>query len=165
MSNKKKGSKAKPIEAKRPYRIEIEWDGHEGEGQAFKMLFQPDLSLRDTDVRKHLVLLANAFSVGVKQLVSLIKALPQPTEQELKDQTYDFGLHGEEYGEGLFELYNYKKAVMEEFVSIVERVLPDAFHDILFVKGAQEKIFEQMRTKYLKDNDETVLVEELEGDN
>lgn len=129
-------------------RIVITWDGIEGEGQSFKMKFNPDPLNPDTNLRNHLVVLANAFATGTLQLMSVVKAIPQPTEQELKDGTYDFEAHGVEYGEGLFALYNYKKALMEEFVSIVGRVLPDAFHDVLFVKGAQEKIFEQLREEH-----------------
>jgi hypothetical protein len=129
-------------------RIVITWDGVEGEGQSFKIKFNPDPLNPDTNLRNHLVVLANAFAAGTRQIMSLIKPLPQPTEEELKTYTYNFEEHGEEYGEGLFALYNYKKAVMEEFVTIVERVLPDAFHDVLFVKGAQEKIFEKLREDY-----------------
>lgn len=129
-------------------RIVIQWDGVEGEGQSFKMKFSPDPLDPRTNLRNHLVVLANAFSEGTKQLMSLVKPLPQPTEEELKTMTYDFEAHGVEYGEGLFALYNYKKALMEEFVAIVERTLPDAFHDVLFVKGAQEKIFEQIRQNH-----------------
>lgn len=142
---KKKQPKAKNKDA---VRIVISWDGKEGEGQSFNIRFSPDPLNPDTDIRKHLVVLANAFAAGTKQLTSLIKPLPQPTETELKEMTYDFAEHGKEYGEGLFGLYNYKKNVMEEFVSIVGRVLPDAFHDVLFVKGAQEKIFDKMRAEH-----------------
>jgi len=137
------------MENKKGNKIVITWDGTEGEGQHFKIKFTPDPLNTDTDIRKHLVLLANGFAHGTKQLMSVIKPLPQPTEEELKSQTYNFEEHGEVYGEGLFALYNYKKAVMEEFVSIVGRVLPDAFHDVLFVKGAQEKIFEKLRQDHL----------------
>lgn len=146
MANSK--SKQGVVDKKNAVKIVINWDGKEGEGQKFKMTFTPDPLDLSTDIRKHLVVLANAFASGTKQLMSVIKPLPQPTEEELKNQTYDFALHGEEYGEGLFGLYNYKKAVMEEFVTIVERVLPDAFHDVLVVKGAQEKIFEHLREEH-----------------
>ena len=147
------------------HKIVIKWNGKEGEGQSFQIEFTPDPLAPDTDIRKHLVLLANTFASGTLQLMSLIKPLPQPTEKELKDQTYDFKKHGKEYGEGLFGLYNYKKAVMEEFVSIVERVLPNAFHDVLFVKGAQEKIFDQMREKHLaKKQAEENNVDKTEGE-
>lgn len=129
-------------------RIVIQWDGVEGENQSFKIKFSPDPLDLNTNLRNHLIVLANAFNAGTKQLMSLVNPLPQPTEEELKDMTYNFEAHGVEYGEGLFALYNYKKALMEEFVSIVERTLPDAFHDVLFVKGAQEKIFEQLRENY-----------------
>jgi len=129
-------------------RIVIQWDGVEGEGQSFKIKFSPDPLDPNTNLRNHLVVLANAFSSGTKQLMSVVKALPQPTEQELKDYTYNFEEHGAEYGEGLFALYNYKKALMEEFVSIVGHTLPEAFHDVLFVKGAQEKIFDQLRKEH-----------------
>lgn len=161
---KQSTKKAKPIEAVKPYSITVQWNGKEGEGQSFQMAFEPGLELQETDIRKHLVLLANAFATGTRQLMNFIKPLPQPTEQELKDQTYDFGAHGEEYGEELFGLYTYKKAMMEEFVSIVERALPDAFHDVLFVKGVQEKIFEQMREKHLNKVEETSN-DEYKGDN
>lgn len=126
-------------------KIVITWDGVEGEGQSFNIKFTPDPLKPDTHIRNHLVVLANAFASGTQQLMSIVKQLPQPTEEELKSYTYDFEAHGEEYGEGLFGLYNYKKALMEEFVSIVGRVLPDTFHDVLFVKGAQEKIFDKLR--------------------
>lgn len=139
-----KKKKRKPNEV----RIVITWDGVEGEGQNFKIKFSPDPLDINTNLRNHLIVLANAFSGGTKQLMSLVKPLPQPTEEELKDGKYDFEFHGEEYGEGLFALYNYKKALMEEFVAIVERTLPDAFHDVLFVRGAQEKIFEQLREEH-----------------
>lgn len=134
------------------------WDGVSGEGQTFNLQFSPDPLDKDTNLRDQLVLLANMFAHGTKQLMSVVKTLPQPTEEELKNYTYDFETHGKEYGEGLFGLYNYKKALMEEFVSIVERVLPDAFHDVLFVKGAQEKIFEELRKRHA----EKKALEELE---
>lgn len=141
-------SKKKPEYKKPKFKIVATWDGELGEDQSFELKFTPDPLKQETDIRSHLVLLANAFAAGTLQLLSVIKPLPQPTEEELKNQTYDFAEHGKEYGEGLFGLYNYKKALMEEFVSIVERVLPDAFHDVLFVKGAQEKIFEQLREEH-----------------
>jgi hypothetical protein len=133
---------------KNAIKITITWDGIEGEGQNFKLVFSPDPLKTTTDVRKQLVVLANAFAKGTEQLMSVIKPLPQPTEEELKNAEYDFAEHGKEFGEGLFGLYNYKKAIMEEFVSIVGRVLPDAFHDVLYVKGAQEKIFDTLRKEH-----------------
>lgn len=146
---------------KKPFkgvRILMTWDGEEGEDKQFKLKFTPDPLKQTTDIRKHLVVLANGFATGTMQLMSLIKPLPQPTEKELKEGTYDFKEHGEEHGEGLFGLYNYKKALMEEFVSIVGRVLPDTFHDVMFVKGAQEKIFDELREK--QKEKETLLQEE-----
>ena len=128
-------------------KIVITWDGVEGEDQSFNIKFTPDPLKTNTNLRNHLVVLANAFDAGTKQLMSLVKPLPQPTEEELKEQKYNFAEHEEEFGEGLFALYNYKKALMEEFVTIVHRTLPDAFHDVLYVKGAQEKIFDTMRDK------------------
>jgi hypothetical protein len=139
--------KKKP-KSKNEVRILITWDGVEGEGQSFKMKFTPDPLNPDTNLRNHLIVLANAFATGTKNLMSVVKPLPQPTEEELKTGTYDFEAHGVEHGEGLFALYNYKKALMEEFVAVVGRVLPDAFHDVLFVKGTQEKIFEYLREQH-----------------
>lgn len=126
-------------------KIVITWDGEEGENQSFRIKFSPDPLNVNTNLRNHLVVLANAFVEGTKQLMSLVKPLPQPTEDELKEHAYNFAEHEKEYGEGLFALYNYKKALMEEFVTITHRVIPDAFHDVLYVKGAQEKIFDKMR--------------------
>jgi hypothetical protein len=152
----------KKTEYKTPkFKIVSTWDGNTGEDQTFELKFSPDPFKHNVDIRNYLVLLANTFAAGTLQLMSLIKPLPQPTEEELKEQTYDFAKHVEEYGEGLFGLYNYKKALMEEFVSIVERVLPDAFHDVLFVKGAQEKIFEKLREEHR----EKKALEEAESDN
>ena len=151
--------KKKKVTNKNAVRIVITWDGKEGEGSQFKLKFTPDPLDKDTDIRKHLVVLANAFAAGTEQLMSVVKPLPQPTEEELKLGTYNFEDHGMEFGEGLFGLYNYKKALMEEFVSVVGRVLPDVFHDVLFVKGAQEKIFETLR----KQNAEKRAMEEEEA--
>jgi len=160
--------KKKSSESKNPNTIKItmSWNGVEGEGQTFNLTFKPDPQNPDTNLRNQLIVLANGFAAGTKQLMSLVKPLPQPTEEELKEYKYDFAKHGEEFGEGLFGLYNYKKALMEEFVAIVGRVLPDAFHDVLFVKGAQEKIFDKLREEYKlkKETEAEEVSEERKGE-
>lgn len=131
------------------YRILITWDGEKGEEAKFNLKFTPDPLNLSTNIRDHVVLLANAFDQGIKQLISVVQPIEQPTEEELKNFEYDFSKHKE----GTFALYNYKKALMEEIAAIVGNTLGDTFHDVLYVQGVQEKIFEEIRKSRQADND------------
>ena len=138
------------------YKILITWDGEKGEEAKFNLKFTPDPLNLNTNIRDHIVLLANAFDQGIKQLVSVLQPIEQPTEEELKNFEYDFSKHKE----GTFALYNYKKAVMEEIAAVVGSTLSDTFHDVLYVQGVQEKIFEELRKNRQENkNDE----EEIKG--
>lgn len=138
------------------YRILITWDGEKGEEAKFNLKFTPDPLNLSTNIRDHVVLLANAFDQGIKQLISVVQPIEQPTEEELKNFEYDFSKHKE----GTFALYNYKKALMEEIASIVGNTLVDTFHDVLYVQGVQEKIFEEIRKSHQADKDDE---EEIKG--
>lgn len=155
-------TKETSVKKAEPIKIVIEWDGKEGEDQAFSMSMTPDPLDPETNIRNHIVVLSNAFAHGVVQLMSLIQPLPQPTPEEIENYEYNFEEHGKEFGEGLFALYNYKKALLDEFQSIVGRVMPDAFHDVMYVKGVQEKIFDKMREELLKRKEEELALKEFD---
>lgn len=135
-------SRKKPKYNPNEHKITISWDGDQKEPK-FNIEFKPDLLHKDTILRNHTVLLANAFDAGIKTIVSVLREIEQPTEEELKNFEYDFSKHDKD----TFALYNYKKAIMEEIATIVQNTLTDAFHDVLYVKGVQEKIFQQLRDK------------------
>ena len=128
-------------------KIVINWNGLYGKDALYELLYTPDPLDITTDVRQLIVLLANAFNSGILQLVSLLKPLPNPTEEDITAFKYDFKNYG---GAETFALYNYKKAVMEEIATIVHSTLPTAFHDVLYVKGVQEKIFDTLRKQQLE---------------
>lgn len=145
-------------------KINTTWKITNKEQQLFNIKYSPDLLDTSTDLRKHLILLANIFNTGINQVASLLRMMPAPTEEEAATMTYDFEKHGKEYGEGLFDLYNFKKALLEEVVAIVQDALPKAFPDIIFVKGAQEKIFQTLRERHVEQESKEPPVSENVGE-
>lgn len=123
------------------------------ERMEIKLKFHPDPLDTSTDITKHIQLLSNMFAGSIKQLMSVVHPLPQPTEEEFNDHTYSFEEHQKDYGEGLYALYQYKKNLMEYVDQTVSTALFEAFHDVFFVKGAEEKIFDQLREKALEKRD------------
>lgn len=129
----------------------------DGEVEKILLSYKPDPLNVTTDIRKHLQLTANSFDHGVRTLVSMIAELPAPTDEELKEGKYNFGNHG---GAEVYSLYNYKKALLEEIKQTVEKTLVESFHDLFFVQGAEEKIFQQLREKKLADKTDEMKMEE-----
>lgn len=151
MANKKLNSKQQTV-AKLSARII-----KEGEVEKILLSYSPDPLKLTTDIRKLLQLTANTFDHGIRTLVSVIAEMPAPTDEELKEGKYNFGNHG---GAEVYSLYNYKKALLEEIKQTVEKTLVESFHDIFFVQGAEEKIFQQLREKKLANKTDEIKIEE-----
>lgn len=151
MANKKLNSKQQTV-AKLSARII-----KEGEVEKILLSYSPDPLKLTTDIRKLLQLTANTFDHGIRTLVSVIAEMPAPTDEELKEGKYNFGNHG---GAETYSLYNYKKALLEEIKQTVEKTLVESFHDLFFVQGAEEKIFQQLREKKLASKTDEIKIEE-----
>lgn len=145
-------------------KINATWKITDKEQQLFNIKYHPDPLDPNTDLQKHLILLANIFNTGVSQIASLLRMMPVPTGEEIATTTYDFEKHGKEYGEGLFALYNFKKTILEEIIGIVQDTLPKAFLDIIFVKSAQEKIFQTLREQHVEQESKEPPVSESVGE-